>query len=57
MAQLAEAGGLNPPKYGFESHWGHNHREPVPILPDGEARSTLAIASSGEGPLAIQEAM
>lgn len=23
MAQLAEAGGLNPPEYGFESHWGH----------------------------------
>ena len=23
MAQLAEAGGLNPPQYGFESHWGH----------------------------------
>ena len=23
MAQLAEAGGLNPPKYGFKSHWGH----------------------------------
>ena len=24
MAQLAEAGGLNPPQYGFESHWGHS---------------------------------
>ena len=23
MAQLAEAGGLNPPRYGFKSHWGH----------------------------------
>jgi hypothetical protein len=23
MAQQVEAGGLNPPQYGFESHWGH----------------------------------
>ena len=23
MAQPVEAGGLNPPQYGFESHWGH----------------------------------
>lgn len=27
MAQPAEAGGLNPPKYGFESHWGHRVNE------------------------------
>ena len=26
MAQLAEAGGLNPPKYGFKSHWGHTEK-------------------------------
>ena len=28
MAQLAEAGGLNPPKYGFKSHWGHGANMP-----------------------------
>lgn len=34
MAQLAEAGGLNPPEYGFESHWGHRarHRSDAEIL-------------------------
>ena len=55
MAQLAEAGGLNPPKYGFKSHWGHGLQEARAEAPASgvgfpRARSTRTVIDVPHGP-------